>query len=194
MIYKTLPPVVPELEKISIFEDGLRDSVPVKIEEILNRMDFLVEKRKTLLEAIKKCKRRGELDEISQYFAVLLMETEYEEYFFAKKWLRYWLEIYGCIAPEFIGIKKEYVDSFKIMETFNEAKKHPIEDFYEGNLRSIGSRLSGRCPFHVEKTPSFMIYADSNTFYCFGCQEGGDVIDFIMKKKNCTFREALELL
>lgn len=50
------------------------------------------------------------------------------------------------------------------------------------------------CPFHHEKTPSFTIHQHRQTFHCFGCGEGGDVITFIMKLKGITFKEALAYL
>ncbi len=49
------------------------------------------------------------------------------------------------------------------------------------------------CPFHNEKTASFKVYSN-NTYYCFGCGEHGDVIDFIKKIENLTFEEACERL
>jgi len=47
----------------------------------------------------------------------------------------------------------------------------------------------GLCPFHGEKEPSFTVYEDN--FYCFGCGEHGDVIDFVMKKEGIDFKNAL---
>ena len=51
------------------------------------------------------------------------------------------------------------------------------------------------CPFHVERTPSFVIYPDTGSWRCYGgCSEGGDVISFVMKKENMSFAQALENL
>ena len=58
-------------------------------------------------------------------------------------------------------------------------------------LRKSGKAYKGHCPFHEDKNPSFYVYPDSNRFICFGCGEKGDVIDFIMKLYNLTFKEAL---
>ena len=49
----------------------------------------------------------------------------------------------------------------------------------------------GLCPFHNEKTPSFTIFTETNSYYCFGCKIGGDVIDFVMKTQNLNFPETL---
>jgi hypothetical protein len=58
-----------------------------------------------------------------------------------------------------------------------------------------GEYFQGNCPFHSEAHPSFVVYKDPGTrFYCFGCTEGGDVIDFIMKIKDINFTEAVKYL
>ena len=59
-------------------------------------------------------------------------------------------------------------------------------------LKPRGTVLTGLCPFHDEKSPSFTVYPATNTFKCFGCGEGGDAIHFLMEKENLTFPEALE--
>ncbi len=62
------------------------------------------------------------------------------------------------------------------------------------DLRPAGARLKACCPFHKEKTPSFFVAPDRQLFYCFGCQEGGDVFSFVMKHEGLSFPEALEKL
>lgn len=62
------------------------------------------------------------------------------------------------------------------------------------NLKRSGRTLVGLCPFHNEKTPSFHIYLDTQSFYCFGCQAGGDVITFVMMIENLDYVEAVKLL
>jgi DNA primase len=61
-------------------------------------------------------------------------------------------------------------------------------------LRRMGSSLKGLCPFHSEKTPSFTVSSDRQTFHCFGCGKGGDVFTFLMEIEGLSFREALEQL
>ena len=61
-------------------------------------------------------------------------------------------------------------------------------------LDSAGSSYKALCPFHNEKTPSFMVNREKQFFKCFGCGEGGDVIGFIMKIENLDFIDALKLL
>ena len=61
-------------------------------------------------------------------------------------------------------------------------------------LQGRGRRLVGLCPFHTEKTPSFTITPERNLFYCFGCQKGGSMIDFVMELEKLSFPEAFRLL
>ena len=61
-------------------------------------------------------------------------------------------------------------------------------------LKVAGTNLKGLCPFHREKSPSFMVHKGRQRWHCFGCNEGGDVFSFIQKIENVDFKEALELL
>ncbi len=62
-------------------------------------------------------------------------------------------------------------------------------------LKRAGSVYKGLCPFHNERTPSFVVFPHTGTWHCFGaCGTGGDVFAFVMRKENLTFREALEML
>lgn len=57
-----------------------------------------------------------------------------------------------------------------------------------------GSRFKALCPFHVEKTPSFTVNRDRQTYKCFGCEKGGDAITFLQEHEGLIFREALQKL
>jgi len=61
-------------------------------------------------------------------------------------------------------------------------------------LKRRGRNLVGLCPFHGEKTPSFNIYTENGSFYCFGCGAGGDIITFVMKIENLDYMEAVKFL
>ncbi len=61
-------------------------------------------------------------------------------------------------------------------------------------LKGSGDNLKARCPFHNEKTPSFNVNRQRNSFYCFGCQEGGDPFGWLMKMDGLTFVEAIRKL
>ena len=62
------------------------------------------------------------------------------------------------------------------------------------NLRRAGRNLVGLCPFHNEKTPSFNIFPENGSFYCFGCGAGGDVITFVRRIENLDYMEAIRFL
>lgn len=62
------------------------------------------------------------------------------------------------------------------------------------NLKRRGRNMVGLCPFHGEKTPSFNIYTETDSFYCFGCGASGDVISFIMKIENLDYLDAVRYL
>lgn len=61
-------------------------------------------------------------------------------------------------------------------------------------LKKAGRYYKGLCPFHQEKTPSFHIDRDRGLWHCFGCQQGGDLFDFVMRISNLSFAEAVETL
>jgi DNA primase len=61
-------------------------------------------------------------------------------------------------------------------------------------LIAAGRNYKALCPFHEEKTPSFIVTPDRQTYHCFGCGAGGNVFTFLMKQQGLDFREALELL
>ena len=60
------------------------------------------------------------------------------------------------------------------------------------SLKRRGKNLVGLCPFHNEKTPSFTVYPENNSFYCFGCGAGGDVISFVRRMENLDYIEAVK--
>lgn len=75
-------------------------------------------------------------------------------------------------------------------------EKLDIVEFLRGYLpmTPAGKNLKARCPFHNEKTPSFMISPERQSWHCFGCGLGGDIFAFLMKYENMEFGEALKVL
>lgn len=74
--------------------------------------------------------------------------------------------------------------------------ENPIEDVFSSYtlLRRQGSNFKCLCPFHSERTPSCTVYRDTQSFYCFGCGAGGDVITFIKRIENLNYIEAVRFL
>lgn len=81
----------------------------------------------------------------------------------------------------FIQQLKQYSDIEQIVSSYVPLKKK-------------GRYLTGLCPFHSEKTPSFFVYPQTQSFYCFGCGAGGDVITFIRRIENLEYMEAVRML
>lgn len=71
-----------------------------------------------------------------------------------------------------------------------------IEDLIRSyiDIKKAGRTLKGLCPFHSEKTPSFVVYPESQSFYCFGCGKGGDAIRFVMEAEHLDYPEAVRYL
>jgi len=85
-------------------------------------------------------------------------------------------------------IPQSFIDEIKY--------RNRIEDVIASyvNLKRAGSVYQGLCPFHSEKTPSFTVFPNTETFHCFGCGAGGDVISFIMRAENLEYLGAIEFL
>ena len=73
---------------------------------------------------------------------------------------------------------------------------NPLEDVIQDHFPLLphGRLYKALCPFHVEKTPSFKVDPERQSFHCFGCGARGDVFSFMQKIENIDFRAALELL
>lgn len=76
------------------------------------------------------------------------------------------------------------------------AKRVPIEELYQWERMVNGTnQLKAVCPFHDEKTPSFVVYKKENRWHCFGgCARGGDAIDFVRLRDNCSLGMAIKTL
>lgn len=87
----------------------------------------------------------------------------------------------GLFSPEWLDELKNRCDIVDIISRYVPLKKN-------------GREFSGCCPFHHEKTPSFFVYPETQSYHCFGCKESGDVIKFISKYENIGFIDSVERL
>ncbi len=83
-----------------------------------------------------------------------------------------------------VGVAAEVKSKLSIVDVVGEAVQ----------LRKAGTTLKGLCPFHGEKTPSFVVTPARESWHCFGCGEGGDIFSFVMRRESLTFPEALKRL
>jgi len=86
---------------------------------------------------------------------------------------------------------------FNLEDLTNKIKEdNPIENIISEYvpLKRSGSSLKGLCPFHSEKTPSFIVNTSKGFYHCFGCSKSGDVITFIMEIEHVDFNDAIEIL
>ena len=81
-----------------------------------------------------------------------------------------------------------------IAEVREKARIDEVVSSYVTLRNAGGGSQKGLCPFHDEKSPSFHVTPSRGFFHCFGCQTGGDVINFLMKIDALTFGEAVERL
>jgi hypothetical protein len=79
-------------------------------------------------------------------------------------------------------------------EEIQQALAVPIENLINQPLRKSGKALVGLCPFHNEKHPSFYIYPETNSCWCYGCNQGGNVINFVRLLHSYSFKEAVKYL
>ncbi|MBF0458515.1 MAG: DNA primase [Nitrospirae bacterium] len=85
---------------------------------------------------------------------------------------------------DFQGIREEIKSHIDIVDVISD---------YVG-LKKSGANFKGLCPFHAEKTPSFVVSPGKQVFHCFGCGTGGDVITFVMKEEGLSYNETIRKL
>ena len=87
----------------------------------------------------------------------------------------------GFIGPELVEQIRQASDIVEVITSYIPLKR-------------AGVSFKARCPFHNEKTPSFHVNPQRQTFHCFGCHKGGDVFTFVREYENLSFYEAAERL
>lgn len=170
-------------ELLAMFPEA-KQIIPEKITE-------LAEKRQELFGTIKKkliLVKNAESDELSEWFW-----REWIKASDSTELLKVEKQIMRLKRLSMAGsgkVPKSNIDE----EQIQEALQVPIENLINGALRKNSKTLCGLCPLHQEKHPSFHIYPQSNSFYCFGCNQGGDVIDFVRLLHDYSFKEAVNYL
>lgn len=172
-----------ERELLAVFP-GAREIFPVKIAELEEKRTVTSNAIRNKLTFIKN----QTIDEFSKWF-----------------W-REWVKITDCV--ELLKIEKRIAHLRRLQlategrtpkghltdDQIQQATAVPIENLTTNPLRKSGKTLIGLCPFHSERSPSFHIYPKSNSCWCFGCNQGGDVISFVRLLYGYSFQEAVRYI
>ena len=172
-----------EKELLEMFPEA-KSIIKEKIKELEEIRDIQI---KTVKERLKIVKH-SDTDSFSKWFCRewvkidagrKLIETENQV-----------MRLKRIISPSENKYSKDWVTDGQIQQ----AMEIPIETLIDQPLRKMGRTLVGLCPLHNEKHPSFYIYPETNSCWCFGCNQGGNSINFIRLLKNCSFPEAVKYL
>jgi len=183
-----------DTELLSIFPEA-KEIIPEKIQEYEADRKNLITRMKVFHNAINN-----------------IADTEQKDKFFIWFWHSYLKYFY---APAVVQIDKHLSRLYRQNRIFyksdnnystieakwaeqkERAKNQSLHDIALPQLekaRQVGNRITACCPFHDDRTPSFTIYINQNTYHCFGCQAHGNVITFKMKIDNLSFKEAVKEL
>jgi len=173
-------------ELMQIFPEAIR-IVPEKLKEWQEEKERVSSVAMTKLIIIKE----SSVDEFSKWFYVrIVVHLEGRELAVITRHINH----LKFLLPE---NENKSCDRREFEVMLEKARAHPIINFAENfgmRLRPAGKRFVSLCPFHNEKTPSFMVYPETNSFHCFGCGEHGDQINLVMKLHGIDFISAVKLL
>jgi len=151
----------------------------IKLEELEKQKDILVEQ-------LEKIPRKDETG-IFVYWRELLVDMTIEREILKVK------HIVNYSRLALVDPTKE--DSNIISEDqITLAKSVPIENFFTQSPRMSGNKMFFCCPFHEEKSGSFAVFMNDNSYHCFGCGKHGDAINFIMEFEKLNFAESVRFL
>lgn len=187
MIMKYQPPKYSDQELLTIFPE-VKEIIPHKIKECQKTIRNKREKIKKDLMKIYALKS----DSFSEWFGEeAIQQFEMPEITKLEKSLLRLKRFTFLLTPTKDSDRwSEFQNKLEI------ARNYPIETLARSKLEIIhsGKNFVALCPFHNEKTPSFYLYPETNKFYCFGCQEKGDILTLTMHLYGINFKEAVQML
>lgn len=170
-------------------------------------LEIFPEAKQIIPEKIKEWKqKKAKLSDIIKKKLTLIkyrITNEFSHWFW-REWVKVnegqeLLKIDGHIArlKRLLAVARRWESKGRITEEkIQQALHTPIENIVNQNLKLYknGRALVGLCPFHQEKHPSFYIYPETNSFWCYGCNQGGDVINLVILLYGYSFKEAVKYL
>lgn len=174
-------PMVSEAELVRIFK--AKSLIPKKIKERQETRCELVDRIKKVLLVIQEASD----DFLKTFLREQLKENEISQLLEIDKHIARlrWLSHAGRGQTPKYGVTPEMIQ---------DAQAVPIESIINQPMRKSGNAYVALCFLHQEKTPSFYVYPESNSFYCFGCHQGGNVINFVMTLHGFDFITAVRWL
>jgi len=176
-------------ELLEIFPEA-KEVIRTKIREWQEQQEKIINREiRPFLKSLKK--------EVKDEFTAWFIEKVFEIFYVGDRLIQTIKQMERLKRLEII------VNGFKVsgenfMLEIERARNIPIVDIvYSLNLSPIrrsGKNFSCICPFHPDRNPSMYIYPETNSFYCFGCNTGGDVITFIEKYYGFSFKQAVMYL
>ncbi len=194
MRFYRYPPKIADKETLDVFADTLVDVTAEKIKECQECLAKLFNDKKERLGIIHGWARESKIDEFSRYFWTLYTELVFGEATMVQRWLRYWLELREQVDPIYHRFGMEIMKDKITPSEIERALQKPIEELINIKFMGRGHTLKASCPFHEDKTPSFVVFREQNLFTCFGCGIKGDSIEFIRRYKDLSFKEAVRYL
>lgn len=193
-------PVITLRQAVETFKDDLKPILKAKFEELLPEFERLgkelkaeKDRRKNAFVDIMEKKNIPEEEwQLYWAFAMLYFQSDCREQ----------IDRFANINAQLENIRQAWSILMFITgeKTGGEidvdmARTVPLETLVSSKIiKAGGGKLKTNCPFHAEDTPSFFIYQNTNSYYCYGCGKGGDVIKFIMDLEGLTFIDAVRRL
>lgn len=178
LIHFTLPPSI-DLQAIELFGEDMIPICESKIKELYEKWDQIKFKKNQYNFLIEKTKQQGLNPELVYSFKV--NDTAIDEEYI-QKWIVYWYRVKKFAIKEPIFPDNQLTDV-----EIERARSFPYSEL-------LGGKFKAPCPFHKEKSASFMVYKRENYGKCFGCQWYGSTIDFVMQKEDMNFQDAVKYL
>ncbi len=169
----------------------LVDIFPESKNIIPSNIKFFENKRKEIIGSVLKRMtsiKEKNIDDFSLwFFKEWIKETKINDLIEVEKKI---IRLKGVLLMMSGRVPKEWLTQ----EEIQQALAFPIEILVDKQFKRSSRGLVGLCPFHDEKTPSFFVYPETNSCWCFGCQKGGNVINLTRELYGYSFKEAVKFL